>query len=107
MRMFLSCEIVFVKVCRQAIYDCLKANNYDPKTLTHNRQSPYILNEESGTNLGLLFQTLQPLSKPERIVNITKGITAMSNEESHYWFAKISNGKRSQALKAIRVLLGE
>ncbi|MBD2772246.1 DUF7680 family protein [Iningainema tapete] len=92
---------------RQAIYDCLKANNYDPKTLTHNRQSPYILNEESGTNLALLFQTLQPLSKPERIINITKGITAMSNEESHYWFAKISNGKRSQALKAIRILLGE
>ena len=33
------------------------------------------------------------------------GIQAMSYEESHYWFAKISNGKRSQALKAIRVLL--
>ncbi|MDF5717485.1 MAG: hypothetical protein PUP93_27375 [Rhizonema sp. NSF051] len=40
-------------------------------------------------------------------VNTTKRITAMSNEESHYWFAKISNGKRSQALRAIRVLLGE
>ncbi|OPH10557.1 hypothetical protein CENA302_04840 [Cylindrospermopsis raciborskii CENA302] len=35
------------------------------------------------------------------------GIQAMSCEESHYWFAKISNGKRSQALKAIRVLLGD
>jgi hypothetical protein len=92
---------------KQAIYDCLKANNYDPKTLSHNRHSAYILDEESGTNLALLFQTLQPLSKPERIANITKGIIAMSNEESHYWFAKISNGKRSQALRAIRVLLGD
>lgn len=92
---------------RQAIYDCLKANKYDPKTLTHNRSSPYILDEESGVNLALLFQTLQPLTKPERIANITAGVRAMSNEESHYWFAKISNGKRSPALKAMRVLLGD
>jgi len=92
---------------RQAIYDCLKSNSYDPKTLSHNRQSHYVLNEESGTNLALLFQTLQPLSKPDRIANIAQGIVAMSNEESHYWFAKISNGKKSQALKAIRVLLGD
>ena len=91
---------------RQAIYDCLKANKYDPKTLTHTRQAPYILDEASGVNLALLFHTLQPLTKPERIANITAGVRAMSNEESHYWFAKVSNGKRSVALKAIRVLLG-
>lgn len=92
---------------RQAIYDCLKANKYDPKTLTHTRSSTYILDEESGVNLALLFQTLQPLTKPERIANITAGVRAMSNEESHYWFAKISNGKRSPALKAMRILLGD
>ncbi|WP_445971380.1 DUF7680 family protein, partial [Cylindrospermopsis raciborskii] len=47
------------------------------------------------------------LSKAERISNIAQGIQAMSYEESHYWFAKVSNGKRSQALRAIRVLLGD
>ncbi|MEH1869963.1 DUF7680 family protein [Nostoc sp.] len=92
---------------KQAIYNCLKGNNYDPKTLSHSRQSPYVLDEESGVNLALLFQVLQPLSKPERIANITAGITAMSNEESHYWFSKVSNGRRNAALKAIRVLLGD
>jgi len=92
---------------RQAIYACLKANQYDPKTLSHKRQTPYVLDEESGVNLALLFQALQPLSKPERIANITDGIMAMSNEEAHYWFAKVSNGKRSPALKAMRVLLGD
>ncbi|MGG6270855.1 DUF7680 family protein [Leptolyngbya sp. AN03gr2] len=92
---------------RQAIYTCLKANNYDPKTLNQQRQTPYILDETSGVNLALLFQTLQPLSKPERIANIAAGVQAMSNEEAHYWFAKVSNGKRSQALRAIRVLLGD
>lgn len=92
---------------RQVIYEVLKANNYDPKTLSHKRQSPYILSEESGVNLALLFQALQPLSKPERIANIAAGVTAMSNEESHYWFAKMTNGKRNTVLKAMRVLLGD
>jgi len=31
----------------------------------------------------------------------------MSNEEAHYWFAKVSNGHKRNALKAIRVLLGD
>ena len=92
---------------RQAIYTCLKANQYDPQTLSHRRQNPYVLSEESGVNLALLFQALQPLSKPERMANITDGILAMSNEESHYWFAKVSNGHKRSALKAIRVLLGD
>jgi hypothetical protein len=92
---------------RQLIYTALKANQYDPKTLSHNRQTPYILSEESGVMLAILFQALQPLSKPERIANITDGVMAMSNEEAHYWFAKIANGKRSTALKALRVLLGD
>ena len=38
---------------RQAIYKALKANNYDPpKTLSHKRQTPYVLNEESGGESG-------------------------------------------------------
>jgi hypothetical protein len=92
---------------RQAIYAALKANNYDPKTLTNKRQTPYVLSEESGVNLALLFQALQRLSKPDRIANITAGVMAMSDEEAHYWFAKIAGGKRSAALKAMRILLGE
>jgi hypothetical protein len=92
---------------RQLIYTALKANQYDPKTLSHKRQTPYILSEESGVMLAILFQALQPLSKPERIANISDGIMAMSNEEAQYWFAKIASGKRSTALKALRVLLGD
>lgn len=92
---------------RQAIYQTLKANRYDPKTLSVKRQSPYILDEESGVNLAILFQAVQPLKKEEKIVNIAEGVMAMSNEEAHYWFAKIGNGKKRVALKAMRVLLGE
>ena len=92
---------------RQVVYGCLKSNNYDPKTLSQKRSTPYVLDEESGVNLALLFQTLQPLSKPDRIANIASGVQAMSNEEAHYWFAKVNNGSRNRALKAIRVLLGD
>jgi hypothetical protein len=94
-------------LARQSIYEALKANQYDPKTLSHKRQTPYILSEETGVNLAILFQTLQPIKKPERIANITAGITAMSNEEAHYWFAMIANGRRNRALKAIRILMGD
>src|SRR5512136_1168505 len=68
---------------RQAIYAALKANNYDPKTLTNKRQTPYVLSEDSGVNLALLFQALQRLSKPDKIANITAGVMAMSDEEAH------------------------
>ena len=94
-------------LARQAIYQTLKVNKYDPKTLSYKRQSPYIVSEESGVSLAILFQALQPLSKLERMSNITEGVMEMSDEEAHYWFGKINNGKRSPALKAMRVLLGD
>ncbi len=96
-----------LNLIKQSIYQILKANNYDPKTLSTKRQSPYILSEETGVQTAILFQTISPLSQPERIGKIAAGISAMSNEEAHYWFAMIANGRRAAALKALRILLGE
>lgn len=97
-------KLILVK---SAIYQILKNNNYDPKTLSHKRKSSYILTEESGVNLAILFQTIQPLRREDKIINIRDAIMAMSNEEAHYWFAKINHGNRNSALKALRILLGE
>ncbi|MEP6543732.1 hypothetical protein NDI47_16475 [Microcoleus vaginatus GB1-A2] len=47
------------------------------------------------------------ISKTEGIANMAEGIMAMSNEEAHYWFGKIANGNRSNAFKALRILLGD
>lgn len=96
-----------LNLVKQSIYQILKANNYDPKTLSIKRQTPYVLTEELGVQTAILFQTLQPLSQSDRITKIAMGISAMSNEEAHYWFAMIANGRRSSALKALRILLGE
>jgi hypothetical protein len=74
--------------------------------LSYKRQKPYVLDAPSGVSLALLFQILQPLSKPERSASIAEGIIAMSNKEAHYWFAEVSNGKKRPALKAMRMLLG-
>ena len=96
-------------LARHDIYQILQSNNYDPKTLSYHRQTPYVLDEGSGVTLALLFQALNPLSRNDhlpRISNIAQGIMAMSKEESHYWFAKVFNGSKRNALKAIRVLLG-
>jgi hypothetical protein len=91
---------------RQAIYQFLKADRHDPKTLSYRRQAPYVLSEEIGVAVALLFQAIQPLSRPERIQDISQGISAMSKEEAHYWFAKVSNGRKRTALRAMRILLG-
>ncbi|WP_445305551.1 DUF7680 family protein [Microcoleus sp. herbarium2] len=39
------------------------------------------------------------------MANIAEGIMAMSNEEAYYWFGKIAKGNRSNALKALRILV--
>ena len=94
-------------LARHNIYHALKANNYDPQTLSYKRKNPYILDEETGVNLAILFQALKPLRKEERIINITAKVKDMSDEETHYWFAKINNGSPNSALKAMRILLGD
>ncbi|WP_319421483.1 DUF7680 family protein [Pleurocapsa sp. FMAR1] len=96
-----------LNVVKQSIYQILKANDYDPKSLSAKRQSPYILTEELGVQTAILFQTVSPLSQPDRIIKIAQGISAMSNEEAHYWFAMIANGRRKNALKALRILFGD
>jgi|GEM_PF-4227398 len=42
---------------RQAVYRCLKANQYDPKTLSGDRQSPYVLSKELGLQIILRAQS--------------------------------------------------
>ncbi|MBE9221376.1 hypothetical protein IQ215_01575 [Cyanobacterium stanieri LEGE 03274] len=92
---------------RDAIYQTLKDNKYDPKTLNNKRKSNYILTESSGINLAILFKTIQPLRKEEKIISIMNSIMAMSHEEAYYWFAKISGDRGNLALRALRILLAD
>ena len=86
----------------------LKANGYRASDLSKARGAPFILDEESGVRLGLLFLATRPLRKFGRIETISGAIWAMGPEEAYYWFSKCtesSNGRRAQ--RALRILLAQ
>ncbi|MEI8173665.1 MAG: hypothetical protein WCH07_09310 [Deltaproteobacteria bacterium] len=97
-----------LKVMTETLLNILKKQGYRPTELSVKRKAPFLLNEAPGVRLALLFFALKPMSKPGRMEEIVTGITAMSDEEAYYWYAKCVNGsyaKRSR--KSLRVLLAE
>ena len=84
----------------------LKENGYRASDLSKTRSAPFILDEESGVRLGLLFLTTKPLRKFGRIEAISGTIWAMGAEEAYYWFSKCTdNTTGGRARRALRLLL--
>lgn len=83
------------------VLDILRANNHKPATVKTNKKRCLKLNEESGVRLSLLFKAIASLSDLDHIRSLQQGITAMSDEEAYYWFAKCRN---SNGIRALRVL---
>jgi hypothetical protein len=86
----------------------LKDNGYRASDLSKTRIAPFVLDEESGVRLGLLFLTAKPLRKPGRIETISGAIWAMGAEEAYYWFSKctdVTTGRRAR--RALRILLAD
>jgi hypothetical protein len=88
------------------VLDALRENDYKPTDLGANRKEPFSLREESGVRLGLLFLAVKPISKFERIEDISQGLRAMTVEELYYWYSKCTSQPAAErAQKALRVLL--
>lgn len=88
------------------ILAALKDNGYRASELSRARKAPFLLSEESGVRLGLLFLAVKPLRKLSRIEAISGAIWAMGPEEAYYWFSKCtasSTARRAQ--RALRILL--
>lgn len=84
----------------------LKDNGYRASELSKARKAPFLLSEESGVRLGLLFLAAKPLRKLSRIEAISNAIWAMSPEEAYYWFSKCTDGATGRrARRALRLLL--
>lgn len=86
----------------------LKESGYRASDLSKTRSAPFILDEESGVRLGLLFLATKPLRKLARIEMISGAIWVMGPEEAYYWFSKCTNqmsGRRAQ--RALRLLLAK
>ena len=86
----------------------IKDNGYRASDLSKTRGAPFILDEESGVRLGLVFLTTKPLRKLTRIEAISGAIWGMGAEEAYYWFSKCADlltGRRAR--RALRILLAD
>lgn len=90
------------------VLDALRLNGYKATELSASRKEPFLLDEESGVRLGLLFMTVKPISKMSRVEAISEGIRRMTSEELYYWYSKCTSKPTAQrAQKALRILLAE
>jgi len=97
-----------LKAVADQVLDALRKNGYSVTSLNVNRQEPFMLDEESGVRLGLLFMAVRPISKMNRVEAISLGIRAMTSEELYYWFSKCTIGQNAdRAQKALRLMLAE
>jgi hypothetical protein len=86
----------------------IRKAGYKPSDLSRGREKPFVLREDLGVRLGLLFLAVKPLRKPSRMGDISEQVQGMAEEEAYYWFSKMTDhrlGRRSQ--KAMRILLAK
>ena len=88
------------------VLDALRKSGYKVTDLSRNRRQPFQLDEETGLRLGLLFLTVKPLTRMDRVEAISSGLRAMPSEEAYYWFSKCTAGVSAvNAQRALRILL--
>ncbi len=84
----------------------IRKAGYKPTALSRGREQPFLLSEHLGVRLGLLFLAVKPLRKTRRMEEISDQIRAMTDEETYYWFSKVSNSERGpRSQRAFRILL--
>lgn len=95
-----------LKAVADQVLDALRQNRYAATDLSAGRREPFVLSEESGVRLGLLFLAVRPITKMGRVEAISLGIRAMTSEELYYWFSKCTSGPAAaRAQTALRILL--
>ena len=92
----------------ETVLQALREAGQKPSELRRDRKVPFEVSEAIGVRLGLLFLAVKPLRKPSRMEDLARGIRAMTDEESYYWFGKVTaKGQARRAQKALRLLLSE
>ena len=88
------------------VLEALRRAGYKATELSPRRRKPFRLDEETGLRLGLLFLTVAPLSRVDRIEAISRELRAMPSEETYYWYSKCTDPHGSgRAQQALRTLL--
>jgi hypothetical protein len=97
-----------LKAVADQVLDSLRQNEYKVTDLSLSRREPFVLSEESGVRLGLLFMAVRPITKMTRVEAISAGIRAMTSEELYYWFSKCTSvASAERAQKSLRLLLAD
>lgn len=90
------------------VMDALRRAGYKATDLSRERRKPFLLDEETGLRLGLLFLAVRPLSRMDRIEAISGGLRTMPSEEAYYWFSKCTaRATAVNAQRALRILLAD
>jgi hypothetical protein len=97
-----------LKAIADHVIETLRQNGYKPTDLKASRREPFLLNEETGVRLGLIFLAVRRISKSSRIEAISHGIRQMTSEELYYWYSKCTGGPTPErAQKALRIFLAD
>ncbi len=97
-----------LRAVMEQVHASLRRASYSPSKLDRDPGEPVPIPEEEAVRLGLLFLTVQPMRKAERIHSIARAVYAMGGEELFYWFGKSSAPREGgRARRALRVLLSE
>ncbi|HEY3903059.1 MAG TPA: hypothetical protein VGM14_03985 [Streptosporangiaceae bacterium] len=90
-----------------AVLAAVRSSGYAPSVLAFSRKAPVRLNEAAGVRLALILLATRPVAKHNRVRALVAGISAMSVEETYYWYAKCLSPDAARARKALRVLLAD
>jgi len=94
----------FLCALRVALHD----SGHSPTIVGPSRRKAVPLNEAAAIRFVLAVNAAAPLTRPIRRLTVIEGVSAMSDEEAYYWYAKTTrknSGRR--ALRALRILLAD
>ena len=86
---------------RKAVVDAVTESGHAAAAVSSHRQRPFNLTCEPGVRLALATLACEPVRKPERRHAITAGISAMSAEETLYWYALVNSLAGPKALRTL------
>jgi hypothetical protein len=91
----------------EAVTAAVRQSGFQMSVINSSQDTSIPLEEVQGVRLALVLLTTQPLTKYTRIRAALAGISAMSIEETYYWYSKCTGIEGSSARKALRTLLAD
>jgi len=95
-----------LRIVENRVIKQLSRANIRLGSLAPGKQKRWPMDEDLSLTLGLLFRTLAPMKKLDRIRQVADGIDQMSREEAGYWLAMAMHRMYPRrVLAALRTLL--